>query len=168
MRKLLIVAFITFLGLSVQAQQKFGYLNSLELLSLMPEIKPADAQLEKYAKDLDAAYTKMLTEYQTKVTKFQKDVEQGLITDINKEIKIKEIQDMEKRITDFENKIEEKMSTKRETLYEPILEKADVAIKAVAKEKGYAYIFDSSSGSLLFANEADNILPLVKAKLGLK
>lgn len=167
MRKLLIVAFITFLGLSVHAQQKLGYLNSLELLSLMPEIKPADAQLEKYAKDLDAAYTKMLTEYQTKVTKFQKDVEQGLITDINKEIKIKEIQDMENRITDFENKIEDKMSTKRETLYEPILEKADVAIKAVAKEKGYTYIFDSSSGSLLFANEADNILPLVKAKLGL-
>lgn len=167
MRKLLIVAFITFLGLSAHAQQKLGYLNSLELLSLMPEIKPADAQLEKYAKDLDAAYTKMLTEYQTKVTKFQKDVDAGLITDINKEIKIKEIQDMENRITDFENKIEEKMSTKRETLYEPILEKADVAIKAVAKEKGYAYIFDSSSGSLLFANEADNILPLVKAKLGL-
>jgi outer membrane protein len=168
MRKLLLIAFITLFGLSVNAQQKLGYLNSLELLSLMPEIKPADAQLEKYAKDLDAAYTKMLTEYQNKVTKFQKEAEQGLITDINKEIKIKEIQDMEKRITDFEDKIEEKMMTKRETLYEPILEKADVAIKAVAKEKGYAYIFDTSSGALLFANDADNVLSFVKAKLGIK
>lgn len=168
MRKLLIIAFVTLIGLSVNAQQKFGYLNSLELLSLMPEVKPADAQLEKYAKDLDAAYTKMLTEYQTKVAKFQADVEKGLITDINKEIKIKEIQDMETRITDFENKLEDKMMTKRETLYEPILEKADVAIKAVAKEKGYTFIFDTSSGALLFTTETDNILALVKAKLAIK
>jgi hypothetical protein len=38
----------------------------------------------------------------------------------------------------------------------------------VAKEKSYDYIFDQSQGMLLFGKEGDNILPLVKAHLGIK
>ena len=38
----------------------------------------------------------------------------------------------------------------------------------VAKEKGYDYIFDKSAGALLYGKDADNILPAVKAKLGIK
>ena len=46
---------------------------------------------------------------------------------------------------------------------------AQDAINAVAKEKGYSYIFDSTpGGTLIFAQESDDILPLVKAKLGIK
>jgi len=49
----------------------------------------------------------------------------------------------------------------------PIIEKARKAIDAVATEKGYTYIFDNSSGVLLFAKDSENIAADVKAKLGL-
>jgi outer membrane protein len=53
-------------------------------------------------------------------------------------------------------------------MYKPILEKADKAIKDVAKENKYDYIFDASGGAILFAKDSDNVLSLVKTKLGIK
>jgi hypothetical protein len=41
-------------------------------------------------------------------------------------------------------------------------------LSAVAKENGYTFIFDVGTGAFLFYEKGDNILPLVKAKLGLK
>jgi hypothetical protein len=37
----------------------------------------------------------------------------------------------------------------------------------VAKENGFTYIFDVSAGSLLYQPESDNVLSLVKTKLGI-
>jgi outer membrane protein len=53
-------------------------------------------------------------------------------------------------------------------LLQPLLDKAKNAINAVARENGYTYIFDVGTGAVLFYEKGDNILPLVKAKLGLK
>jgi outer membrane protein len=147
-------------------EHKFGYINTLELLSLMPEIKPADEELSKYAGELDALFTKMLQEYQAKITELEKTF--ASMSDDMKQIKAQELQDLEKRITNFEDGISDKLGKKKETLYSPILDKADVAIREVAKENGFTYIFDASVGAIIYADESDDILPLVKAKLGLK
>lgn len=165
-RVVVLVALMISLGGASFAQQlKLGYINSLELLSLMPEVQPADAALEKYAKSLDDLYSGMLTEYQKKLTDF--DQNSSKWTPDNQELKIKELQDLEKRIQDFQESSTDKLNKKREDLYAPILEKADKAIKAVATEGGYTYIFDASTGSLLFAKESENLIDKVKAKLGL-
>jgi outer membrane protein len=42
------------------------------------------------------------------------------------------------------------------------------AIKNVAKEKGYSYVLDESTNSLLVAPPGDDLLAAVKAKLGIK
>jgi outer membrane protein len=60
------------------------------------------------------------------------------------------------------------VQTKRKELLQPILDKAEKAIKDVAKEKGYDYVFDTSTGAVLVTKDADNLLPLVKTKLGIK
>jgi len=137
----------------------------LELLSLMPAVGPADAELEKYAGTLDGLYKGMTTEYQNKAVDFQQN--QKNLTPDTQELKVKELQDLEKRILDFEATVQDKLGKKRETLYAPILEKADTAIKAVAKEGGYTYIFDASTGGLLFADESEDILDKVLAKMGI-
>ncbi|HNU89285.1 MAG TPA: OmpH family outer membrane protein, partial [Ferruginibacter sp.] len=50
----------------------------------------------------------------------------------------------------------------------PVREKAMDAIKAVAKEKGYSYVIDESTNAILVAPPGDDLLPAVKAKLGIK
>ena len=75
---------------------------------------------------------------------------------------------MEKRISDFQQSAEDKIGAQKQKLYEPIMKKVNDAIQTVAKANGYTYIFDASSGALLFAAESDDVLPLLKKQLNLK
>ncbi len=146
---------------------KFGYVNSLELLDAIPEKKTADTELEKYGNDLYASLEKMYGEYQKKIQDFQATAQKGGMTEIDQEFKAKEIQDLEKRIQEFQESAEEKVGKKRQTLYQPMFDKINKAIADVAKENGYTYIFDSSAGNILHADESENIINVLKKKLGL-
>ncbi len=145
---------------------KLGYVNSQELLSVMPEMTKADADLKTYAKQYQDQLETMGKEFEKKGGDYQST--EKTMSDAVKTVKQKELQDLEGRIREFQQSSQEKISKKKEDLYKPILEKADKAIKDVAKEKGYDYVFDASGGSLLYAKETDNLLPLVKTKLGIK
>ncbi len=145
---------------------KLGYINSQELLSVMPEMTKADGDLKTYAKQYQDQLEAMGKEFEKKGTDYQ--ATEKTMSDAVKTVKQKELQDLEVRIRDYQQSAQEKIGKKKEDLYKPILEKADKAIKDVAKEKGYSYVFDASGGSLLYANETDNLLPLVKTKLGIK
>jgi outer membrane protein len=163
---LLLVSFLL-AGFTTQAQSnKFGHINSAELLQMMPEIQKADSNLQSYQKQLEDANQTMLNEYQTKVTDYQKN--EATMPDAVKDVKQQEIQDLQQRITAFQQTAQEKFQQKKEELYSPILKKAEDAIKAVAKESGYAYVFDTSAGGVIFAQDSDNIMALVKKKLNLK
>lgn len=152
---------------SLSAQNlKFGHINSTELLSKMPDVKTADGELQTYSKQLEGQLKAMTEEYQTKVQDFQS--KQTLLADAVKEAKVKEITDLELRIQEFQMTAQESLEKKKETLYSPILKKAETAIKEIAKEQGYAYVFDTSTGSgILYAPDSDNIMDKVKKKLGL-
>jgi outer membrane protein len=63
--------------------------------------------------------------------------------------------------------MQQKVLKKREELYKPILDNIQNAINAIGKENNYTFIFDTGNGGLLFANEGDNILELVRKKLGI-
>ncbi len=149
------VAFLT----SVNAQTlKIGHINSQELLGLMPEVKKADADLKAYAKSFEDQLETMSKEYQA---------QEKTMTDAVKEVKQKEITDLGGRIESTQKSAEEKVVAKKQELFKPILDKAEKAIKDVAKEKAIDYVFDVSTGSVLVTRDADNMLPAVKAKLGI-
>jgi outer membrane protein len=149
-----------------EATLKLGYVNSQELLSIMPEMMKADNDLKTFAKQYQDQLETMGKEFEKKGGEYQ--AAEKTMSDAVKEVKQKELQSLESRIRDYQQSAQEKIGKKKEDLYKPILEKADKAIKDVAKEKGYSYVFDASGGGLLYANESDNLLPLVKAKLGIK
>jgi len=171
-RVIITVALIVSIGISNMALgqavgSKLGHINSAELLNLMPEIKDADAKLKAEAENLDKSYNDMVKEYQNKAQEIQSQLE--TMDDLIKETKVKELQETEKRIAEFQVSAQEKVAKRKEELYAPILEKADGAIKAVAEKEGYTYIFDSSLGVLLFAgSDSVDILPQVKGQLGIQ
>jgi outer membrane protein len=66
----------------------------------------------------------------------------------------------------FQQNSQEQLQAAQEKALNPIREKAFTAINAVAAEKGYSYIFNEEN--LLVKPQGDNILPFVKAKLGIK
>ncbi|WP_207427161.1 OmpH family outer membrane protein [Pedobacter sp. SYSU D00535] len=176
MRKLVKVAVVAvglfFAGNAVQAQQKFAHINSGDLLQAMPEMKAADAsfktfqdQKENQLKQMDAERQKKITSYQEKArTLSEANKEQ-----IGKEMEAlaKEIQDMEKRIGETQQKAQQELQAKQAELYQPVYKKAEEAVKAVSKEKGYAYVFDVSQPGVVYFDGGDDILTAVKAKLGI-
>lgn len=157
---------ITAFTTSAQSTLKFGHINSTELLSYMPETKAADSALQKHGQSLENQLKTMSAEYQAKITEFKS--KEASMAEPIRDSKVKEITDLEGRITDFQESAQSSIQKKKEELYSPIIRKAEDAIKAVAKDNNFSYIFDSSIGVLLFAQEGDNIMPLVKQKLGLK
>ena len=82
--------------------------------------------------------------------------------------KEKELSDLGQRIQDFQQTAQESIQKKKEEIYGPILKKAEDAIHTIAKDKGYSYIFDTSVGAFLYAVDSDDIMAMVKTKLGLK
>ncbi|MCI5058125.1 MAG: OmpH family outer membrane protein [Flavobacteriales bacterium] len=145
--------------------QKFGHINSNDLLLLMPERKEAEATLQKEAQELEATLTSMTKEYQEKVAIYQKEL--PTMSDILKETKGKEIQSLEQRIQEFQVNAQDALQKREAELLQPIIDKARAAVKKVADDNKYSYVFDSGLGVLVHAPEGDDLLPLVKTELGL-
>ena len=170
MKKLvLFLACGLFIGNTVIAQTgnlKIGYINSGVLLNAMPERAKADSDLAKYARSFQEQIDIMMKEYQSKGQQYQQN--EKTMTEPMKEVKMKEIQDLENRIQSTQQSAQEKLQQKKQDIYAPILDKADKAIKMVAKEKNYDFLFDASAGGMLFGKDEFDITSLVKAKLGIK
>jgi len=147
------------------AQNKFGYIDSQELLMLMPERNAAETEVQDFAKSLEAQLASMTAEYQQRVQDYQ--TNESTYTDLVKQDKIAEITSLEQRIQTFGENAQQSLQSKEQELLEPILSKARKAIEDVAAEGSFTYIFDKSAGSILYAKESENILHLVKKKLGL-
>ena len=165
MKKITFLALLSVLALSTIAQNKFGYIDSQELLMLMPERKKAETDVQNFAKSLETQLGSMTAEYQQGVQEYQ--ANEATYTDLVKQDKIAEITGLEQRIQTFQQNAQQSLQAKEQELLEPILAKARKAIEDVATEGNYTYIFDKSIGSILYAKDSENVLSLVKKKLKL-
>ena len=165
MKKNIFIILLSFITLFLNAQNKFGYIDSQELLILMPERDAAEKEVQEFAKTLEGQLSSMTAEYQQRVEEYQNN--ESTYTDLVKQDKIAEITGLEQRIQTFQQNAQQSLQIKEQELLEPILTKARNAIEEVAQEGNYTYIFDKSIGSILYAKESENVLPLVKKKLGL-
>jgi outer membrane protein len=173
MKNYLIIAAIALVasltGQNVLAQSyKFAHINSDELIKAMPEYDSATVKLEKTRKDLVNALELMQVELNNKADAFNK--ESKTLTEIVRQTKEQELQDMQKRIQEFQTNAQTQLQDQQVSLFQPIYNKADKAIKEVGKEGGYTYVFDIAKGQVLYFDEtkSTNIIALVKTKLGLK
>ena len=127
--QILLIAFCIGTSLSLSAQ-KFGYINSQTLLSELPEVKAADAEIQALQTQLEKKGQMMVQELETKYKELQK-------------------------------------RAKRQEKLQPVIDKVNNAIKMVATDNQFTYIFDSSAGILLYAQESMDVTSLVKSKLGI-
>ena len=165
MKRIALLTLVCILSINSYAQNKLGYIDSQELLLLLPERKTAEAEVQTFAKSLESQLQAMTSEYQQSVQDYQ--ANEASYDDLVKQDKISEITGLERRIQSFQQNAQQALQTKEQELLEPILAKARKAIEDVAKEEGYTYIFDRSLGTVLFAKESENILSKVKKKLNL-
>lgn len=161
----LMFAFLFIFG-TAQAQ-KFGYVNSGEILTDMPAVKQMQSNLEGFKTQLEKKAEQMIKEFQTKQQKAAADEQAGNLSPAAKETLLKELQTKEQEILKFQQESQQQLAEKEQTLLQPILDKVNTAINDVATEDGYQFIFDLQSGVLLYYKAEADVTAKVKSKLGI-
>lgn len=163
MKTFLLVAVTAFSFLTASAQQKIAYINTDELIGSMPEAIKADAELNEYKQGLGQQYQDLSADFTAKDSAYIKDSVK--LSASIKKIKRDELYNMYQRLNNWQEEANQMYQQEANTKIGPIREKAMQAIQAVANEKGYSYVMDE--GNLLVKPAGDNLLALVKKKLGI-
>lgn len=161
----LLLVFVLGTALFAQQPAKLGHIDTNELLRMMPGRDSAQVQLERYARELESTFVAMQNEFQTKYTDYLE--KQSTFSELIRQSRERELMSLQERIQDFQESAQQDLVDQENRLLSPIIEKARTAISAVAAEHGYTYIFDTSMGFLLHWENGEDVMPKVRAKLGL-
>ncbi len=168
MRKFIKISFLltmfAFVAMNVQAQ-KFGYIDSQALLAEMPRAKQAQANLEIFEKQLTAKIETRMTAFQTKQQELYTAQQQGTITAKNLEAEAKKLEAKQQEIVALQQDLTRQFEERRVSELQPIYDDINSAIKSVAKENGYQFIFEKAS--LLYTDDSTDVSALVKTKLNM-
>jgi len=150
------------------AQQKVGHIKVDELLAVMPETQTAQAEIQKYQTQLEGDAQAMQEEYMTKMQNAQANVDTWTQLRLQKEQE--ELESMGQRIMAFNQSAQQELQRKQMDLMLPIIEKAQEAVNKVAADNGFTYILDASASKavVVYLDGGDDIMPLVKAELGIQ
>ena len=163
--KKIIVAGVMALGIfNASAQTKIGYVSTDELIGVMPEAEKADAELKDYQASLALQGQDMMKDLGNKDSLFVRD--SAKLSASMKEIKRNELIALYQKVQGWQNQAQEMYQQRAQEKIAPIRSKAMDAIRVVAKENGYSYVLDINA--VIVAPPGDDILPLVKRKLGIK
>ncbi len=147
--------------------QKYGYVNSSQLLLSMPEIKQADQTLLNYQNELIAKGEKMVERFESNYNDYLVKVNNGELSQVQMQQSEASLAQEQQAIQKFEVEVQQLIAKRKQELYSPILKKVQDLVDKIAQEEGYMMIFDASIGGILFAKEADDLMPLLKQRLGI-
>lgn len=158
----LTLAVVLVMGATSLFAQKFGRINTQEIIMAMPETKTMQENMDTFAKELSDNIETMNVEFNTKLQDFQKNY--NTFSDAIKEVKEKELNDMQTRTREFQERAQQDYQKKQNELLAPIIDKAKSAIDKVAAAGGFLVVFDTSTGSLAYFDEATltDVAPAVK------
>ncbi len=160
-----VLSFFVFTG-NVSAQQKYGHIDSDEILEAMPEYKQLNATLEAKRKQYAAQLQKMYADYQER-TKEINDYGAAMMEAVREE-RFREIDSLQQALAGFQERADSELSKLELKLMKPLNDKYLKIVNAVAKEGGYTYIFDISTGNFSYYPETTgDITDLVKKKMGI-
>lgn len=148
----------------VNAQDNIAHINTSELVQAMPDMKIAQAELEKMAKSYQTDIQSMGTEYQNKVKQYE--AEASAQTQEENTKRMQEVAAMESSIRQYQATAQQKLAEKEAELLEPIYKKAQDAITKVAKAQGIKYVLDSTKGQGVLLADGTDLMAAVKQELG--
>jgi len=163
-----LVALIVGCSVVSQAQTnlKIGYIEFNTLLAAMPGIDSVKIKLQKYQQTLSDQMDAMKAEFENKYLDYQSQA--AGMSDLIKQTKEKELQDLQARIDAFQQKANSDLQAKQQELVQPFIDKAKLAINEVAKENKYTYILNAIEDVVLYKEATEDIMALVKKKLGIQ
>ncbi|MEA5425465.1 MULTISPECIES: OmpH family outer membrane protein [Arcicella] len=154
---------------NVNAQQKIGYISLDYILAQMPEAKQVETELTTTKTQYDNMYQQKVKDFQTKLADYEKNA--ATMADVIKADREKELQGMQSSIEEFRQNSSTSLQKKQAQLLQPLLKKIEDNMHGVAKENGFAFVFNYDAGQgttpiVLHAPDDANISDLVLKRMG--
>ena len=147
--------------------QKFGHLNSADIMPMMPEYKAAQTELE----NLEKQYTNELQMMESELAKKSEayDKEKATLPANIQQRREQELQELYGRMQQYYQQSQQELAQASQEKMATITEKIMKAIKEVGVAGGYLYIFDVASGIPYISETlSTDVTGAVKAKLGIQ
>jgi outer membrane protein len=146
--------------------QKFGHVNSQEVIQAMPEFAKARTEIEALTKQYEADLKSMYEELQKKGEAYEK--EQATLPANIKERREKELAEMQQKIQQSYQDNQQALAQAQQEKMNAITTKVLEAIKAIGQAGGYVYIMDVTGGiPYISTTLSTDITAEVKKKLGI-
>lgn len=159
-----VVLFVAFTNF-VNAQSKVAHIDVPQLLTAMPEMKAAEAELKKLSETYSADIESSMTELRNKADLYQNESPNKSREENEK--RAAEIQGIQKNIQEAEQAARVELQKKQQEIFAPISDKAKAAMEKVAKEQGFDYVLDSQVGGQVIIANGKDLLSDVKKELGI-
>ena len=167
MKKFIICAICAICSFTTASAQKFGHVNTQEIIQAMPEFATARTEIEKLTTQYEADLRSMQDELQKKGEAFDK--EAATLPDNIKERREKELNELYQRIQQTYQDNQQALAKAQQEKMQDITTKVLDAIKAVGQEGNYVYIMEIGGGvPYISTTLSTDVTAQVKDKLGLK
>ena len=150
---------------SMAFAQKFGVINTEELMKSLPEMTEIQTQIEAASKKYTDELQNLQKEFQAKYEDLQKMDENS--PESIKQRRVSELQELDQKIQQFRQTADQDLQRQYQQLMAPVQQKVTSAIQSVGQEGNYTMIFENVI-PLYTGSDVTDITPTVKAKLGVK
>ena len=170
MKKIIIFS-ILFIASSISfAQLKIGYIDSDAIMDNLPDVQDARQKLDAMIQEWQTELNKMENEWKTKYDDYEK--RKLIMTDQTRAETEAALVQLETQIAQFREKkfgTNGELFQKQDELMKPVQNKIFTALKELAEEEDYDYVFDRSGDiMILFAKEQYDLTSKILDKLKLK
>ena len=145
---------------------KLGYINSQEVMMMMPEVNDVEKQLAEFNEKNMKYLQDMEKEIQDKYAKYEQ--EKDNMTDAIRKVQEEELMGLQQRLQTTYQALQQEAQKKQAELLKPLQDKLIAAIESVSKKQGLTMVYDMMSGAIVYKSEtAIDITPAVKKELGI-
>lgn len=146
--------------------QRYGFINTSEILESMPEMKEVSARMEEISKSMDAEIKSKGEKFQADSRAFTTRINTTNISKAEYDREVARLEAMQKELADLEAERAKTLETRQNELMKPVWDKLNAAVRDVARERGAVAVFFSDV--FAYAEDAINFTDAVKAKLGIR
>lgn len=166
MKKIIVALLFVCVAAAPASAQKFGYVNTQEVVFGLPEVKTVEQNLQKLGEEFMLQIEEMQVEGNKKVDEYQKT--EATLTESMKRLKQEEIQNIGQRIDELQTSARQELASKEEEFMAPLIEKVRTTIDSVMKAQGLAGVFEQQVLIAIDNAQMVDLTPLVKKELGVE
>ncbi len=140
-----IFLFLFVISITAFGQLKVGYMNTQEVLSQVPERSQIEQELNNFIQQKRQQLQQRTTAFQDSVAEFQQN--QSAMSDAEASQAEQRLSQMQASMNQFQRTIQQQIQQKRAELLQPLYNRMNNSIEAIAKKKQLDFVINESTSS---------------------